>query len=420
MNRTLWTGDNLDVMRSLDDDIVDLIYLDPPFNSNRNYAAPVGSKAAGAAFKDTWELSDTDLAWHGAIAEAHPELYRIIEAARFTHGESMMSYLVMMGIRLLEMKRILKPTGSIYLHCDPTASHYLKIAMDSVWGRDKFRNEIVWGYPPTGRPPTQGLPRKHDIILFYSGKGAVWNQPYTPVTEATLKAYSSVDEDGRRYSKAHGKRTYLDQVKGRACPSWWTDIGSGSHMPKAERLGYPTQKPLKLLDRIIKASTNPNDLVFDPFCGCATSLAAAEHLGRQWLGVDISEKSIGLVKRRLREDGVLHRINHCRDFMKDDSKVGEVPTVRYNDRVNKEVLFGRQQGVCKGCDGHFAYKQFEVDHIVPRASGGGDELDNLQLLCRQCNGSKGAKSHEEFLEYKVREAERAAAELRRKLEAARG
>ena len=138
-NRTIFTGDNLDIMRGMNSNIVDLIYLDPPFNSNKNYSAPIGSKAAGAAFKDTWTLSDIDEAWHGEIAEHNQALYEVISASRHSHGKGMMSYLIMMGVRLLEMKRILKPTGSIYLHCDPTASHYLKMLMDSIFIRTNYR-----------------------------------------------------------------------------------------------------------------------------------------------------------------------------------------------------------------------------------------------------------------------------------------
>ncbi len=146
LNRTLWTGDNLDIMRGMNSASIDLIYLDPPFNSNRNYSAPIGSEAAGAAFKDTWSLSDVDEAWHGEVADREPTVYAAIDAAGLTHGKSMKSYLIMMAVRLLEMRRLLKPTGSIYLHCDPTASHYLKLLMDSMFGRNAFRNEIVWDY----------------------------------------------------------------------------------------------------------------------------------------------------------------------------------------------------------------------------------------------------------------------------------
>ena len=144
-NRTMWTGDNLPILRGMNSESVDLIYLDPPFNSNRDYSAPIGSEAAGAAFKDTWTLDDVDVAWHGEIAEQNPAVYSVIQASGETHGNSMKSYLIMMAVRLLEMRRILKPTGSIYLHCDPTASHYLKLLMDAVFGkRSNFRNEIVW------------------------------------------------------------------------------------------------------------------------------------------------------------------------------------------------------------------------------------------------------------------------------------
>ena len=143
VNRTMWTGDNLDIMRGMNSESVDLIYLDPPFNSNQDYSAPIGSEAAGAAFKDTWTLDDVDLAWHGEIAEQHSALYAIIGAAREAHGKSMQSYLIMMGVRLLEMRRLIRDTGSIYLHCDPTASHYLKLLMDAVFGQQNFRNELI-------------------------------------------------------------------------------------------------------------------------------------------------------------------------------------------------------------------------------------------------------------------------------------
>ena len=146
VNRTLWTGDNLDIMRGMNSETVDLIYLDPPFNSNKNYSAPIGSEAAGAAFKDTWSLSDIDEAWHGEIADRDPTLYAIVDAAGLAHGKGMKSYLIMMAVRLMEMRRLLKDTGTIYLHCDPTASHYLKMLMDSVFGFKNFRSEVHWYY----------------------------------------------------------------------------------------------------------------------------------------------------------------------------------------------------------------------------------------------------------------------------------
>ncbi|MDE2842255.1 MAG: DNA methyltransferase [Chloroflexota bacterium] len=170
VDKTIWTGDNLDILRGMNSDCVDLIYLDPPFNSNQDYAAPVGSQAAGAAFKDTWTLSDLDVAWMGLIAEDEPSLANAIKAAGLTAGKGMQSYLTMMAVRLLEMRRVLKDTGSIYLHCDPTASHYLKLLMDTIFGRGDFKNEIIWSYRrwPSKSRSWQTM---HDVILFYTGGG---------------------------------------------------------------------------------------------------------------------------------------------------------------------------------------------------------------------------------------------------------
>ena len=173
-NRTLWTGDNLDIMRGMNSETVDLIYLDPPFNSNKNYSAPIGSEAAGAAFKDTWTLSDVDEAWHGEIADREPTLYAIIDAAGLSHGKSMKSYLIMMAVRLIEMRRILKETGSIYLHCDPVANHYLKSLMDATFGQNNFRDEMVWRRNESGAKGSQHSPMSWGSnvdYLLYLHKG---------------------------------------------------------------------------------------------------------------------------------------------------------------------------------------------------------------------------------------------------------
>ena len=185
-NRTMWTGDNLDVMRGLNSETVDLIYLDPPFNSNRDYAAPIGSKAAGAAFKDTWTLSDVDEAWHGEIAESQPALYSIVDAAGLAHGKGMKAYLVMMAVRLLEMRRLLKPTGSIYLHCDPTASHYLKLLMDTTFGADNFQNELAWKRT-SSHSDAKRYASVSDRLLFYAFKGATWHTQYLPLGKAYVE-----------------------------------------------------------------------------------------------------------------------------------------------------------------------------------------------------------------------------------------
>ena len=164
--RTIWTGDNLDILRGLNSETVDLIYLDPPFNSDRTYSAPIGSKAAGAAFKDTWTLDELDTAWLGLIADRHPAMYRVIESAGVSHSDGMKAYLCMMGVRLLEMRRVLAPTGSIYLHCDPTASHYLRALMDAIFGRVNFRSEVVWRRSNAHNKLSRQYGPIHDVLCF--------------------------------------------------------------------------------------------------------------------------------------------------------------------------------------------------------------------------------------------------------------
>ena len=283
-NRTMWTGDNLDIMRGMNSGTVDLIYLDPPFNSKRNYAAPVGSKAAGAAFKDSWTLNDVDEAWHGEIADKQPALYSIIDAAGLAHGKGMKSYLIMMAVRLLEMKRLLKTTGSLYLHCDPTASHYLKLLMDAVFGKSNFRNEIVWCYTGASNTP-RWFPRKHDTILWYCRKTAASfyrdavRIPYHP---ETLARKGRADDSW--FTNEKRSRTDVETMLGvgKVPEDWWVGIPKLTN--QRERVGYPTQKPLALLERIIKASSQEGDIVLDPFAGCATACVAAEKLHRQWGG----------------------------------------------------------------------------------------------------------------------------------------
>ena len=203
-NRTIFCNDNLYILRGLDSESVDLIYLDPPFNSKRNYSAPIGSEAAGTAFKDTWTLSDVDNAWHGEIAEREPALYQAIHASELTHGKGMKSYLIMMAVRLLEMRRVLKPTGSIYLHCDPTASHYLKAIRDSVFGKNNFRTEIAWKRDAAGKGAkriSKQWSRVHDIIFYYSKTNEYqFDQVYTGLNEKQAAKYTYTEEgSGRKF-----------------------------------------------------------------------------------------------------------------------------------------------------------------------------------------------------------------------------
>ena len=244
-DKTIWTGDNLDILRGMNSECVDLIYLDPPFNSNQNYAAPVGSKAAGAAFKDTWTLSDLDVAWMGLIADEQPATAHVLKTAGLTHGKGMQSYLTMMAVRLMEMRRVLKPTGSIYLHCDPTASHYLKLLMDATFDEDNFRNEIVWHYR---RWPAEqrNFQRMHDTLLFYSyRKGVnVFNKLMHLLSPGTQKRWRgkksnvAFAEDGTRMVT---QMTDEDSLGAPMDDVW--DISVINSQAK-ERVGYPTQKPL--------------------------------------------------------------------------------------------------------------------------------------------------------------------------------
>lgn len=311
----LYFGDNLDIMQNyVPDESVDLIYLDPPFNSKATYNMlfqeknGTQSRAQITAFDDTWHWgNESESAYHEIITgdQAPEALRKLIGSLReFLGTNDMMAYLVMMSIRLVEMYRVLKPTGSIYLHCDPTASHYLKLVMDATFGAKNYLNEIVWVYKTGGRAK-KFYSRKHDIIFFYRKKEQKFNFGEIgvlrgDVTEHHMK--KNVDESGRTYwsIKSNGKvyKYYEDDLM---TPSdTWTDI---SHMQQKdpERLGYPTQKPEALLERIIKASSNVGDIVLDPFCGCGTTLVAAERLNRRWIGIDITHLAVSLMKHRLED-----------------------------------------------------------------------------------------------------------------------
>ena len=312
----LYYGDNLAILRKyIPDDSIDLIYLDPPFNSKATYnilfKEPTGeqSKAQVEAFEDTWHWTEeTEKAFQEIVDTAPSDVVNLMNALKdaIHEGNDMMAYLTMMCIRLLELKRVLKDTGSIYLHCDPTASHYLKIVMDSIFSAKNFRNEIVWCYETAGKSKKH-FSRKHDTIFFYTK-----SDDYTfTAKEVAIPRKSGkhmrkgIDEDGRVYEEKTDKKTgkvyrwYIDE--GRLPFDYWTDIPFINREAK-ERMGYPTQKPEKLLERIIRASSNEGDIVLDPFCGCGTALVGAHRLNRKWIGIDITHLAISLMKWRLKSN----------------------------------------------------------------------------------------------------------------------
>ncbi len=400
-NRTIFTGDNLDVLRGLNSASVDLVYLDPPFNSNRDYSAPVGSKAAGAAFKDTWHWDDVDAAWLGELADAEPDLALVIEAAGAVHGRGMKSYLLMMAVRLVELRRVLKPTGSIYLHCDPTANSYLRLLMDGVFGRENMRNEIVWCYTGPGSPKMKQFNRKHDTLLWYSN-GDQWafngddvRLPYKDAKQRPRKAFDTGGAFDKEQIEAMRRR-------GKIPETWWPQApGNGLCVvarSKKERVGYPTQKPLALLERIIKASSNEGDVVLDPFCGCATTCVAAETLGREWIGIDLSALAVKLVRNRLRDHhGLFGDVIHRTDIPRRTDRDKPKPY-----RQQAHVIYGDAEGNCHYCGHHFPFRNTTLDHKVPRSKGGTDHLDNLVLACGACNSAKGSKDYHAFLAKQAR------------------
>jgi adenine specific DNA methylase Mod len=423
----LFFGDNLEILRRyINDESVDLIYLDPPFNSKRGYnllfKTPKGhdSDAQITAFKDTWlwgEQAEREFA--EILHQTNTEAAEMIQSMRrFLKESDVMAYLTMMANRLLEMHRVLKPTGSIYLHCDPTASHYLKIVLDTVFGAQNFKNEIIWQRSVSKGNVQRKFGAVHDIVLTYAKNlgTETWNQLYQPLNPEYVEKMYRYVEDGtnRRYrldnltapmSRAsagqiyewkgirppqtrcwvynqekmqeleqQGRiiyskngfpnyKRYLDENPGEKISDVWTDIYIAS---QSESLGYPTQKPLALLERIIEASSDPGGVVLDPFCGCGTAVHAAQKLGREWLGVDITHLAIGLIEKRMKDafPGVAFEIHGTPKDMAGARDLALRDKYQFQwwacARVNAQPYQGKKKGADSGIDG-LIYFQDEAD-----------------------------------------------------------
>ena len=425
MTNRLYYGDNLSVLREhLADESVDLIYLDPPFNSNASYSVlfkspdGAGADAQIEAFNDTWTWGPAaDEALMDVTAGGNHALHTLLQAMKTAIGtNAMMAYLAMMAVRLVELHRVLKPTGSLYLHCDPTASHYLKLVLDAVFGAEMFRNEIVWRRTGSHNDASQGLTRygrTHDVIFFYvKSKQPTWSVQFAEYSEPYKKQhYSNVMDDGRRYktsdltaAKGGGDTSYewkgvkppngrfwayskdnmkkfddegrlqyaeksgrprlrhfLDEMPGVSLGDTWDDIPPINSQAQ-ERLGYPTQKPVALLERIIAASSNPGDVVLDPFCGCGTTIDAAQKLGRRWIGIDVTHLAIGLIEKRLTEgyegEAEWETIGVPQDLASAQKLAADDPH-QFQSWITLKLggypWMGGKKGGDKGVDGYFYY-----------------------------------------------------------------
>jgi site-specific DNA-methyltransferase (adenine-specific) len=403
MSNKLFYGDNLEVLRKyIKDETIDLCYIDPPFNSQRNYNQiynNIGTedKAQAQAFIDTWTWDDHANQALLQIQENYlghfttKSIDLITGLIKVLGKDSLLAYLVSMTLRIAEIHRVLKPTGSFYLHCDPNTSHYLKLVLDSIFCSQggHFINQIIWCYDTGGRS-NKFYPRKHDIIFYYSkSKNRLFNDQLVRLSRDTSTMHEPIleDENGRQYQRniKNGKeyRYYLDH--GVLPNDWWIDIQALNPSAK-ERLGYPTQKPETLLERIILASSNENDLVLDAYCGCGTTIAVAQRFKRKWIGIDITYQSISLILKRL-EDTFGKEILDLIELngVPKDLESGRALANKKDDRTRKEfekwavltysnnrAIINQKKGADKGIDGtaYFQGENQEPEKIILQVKSG--------------------------------------------------
>ena len=495
-NRTLFVHDNLPVLRGINTASIDLIATDPPFNSKREFHAPVSSKAKGAGFDDRWQWDDVAHEWYDLLATRNAGIKEIIEAAAVIEGgsvnggintgrvkSSMAAYLCWMAPRLVEMRRILKPSGSLYLHCDDAADSYLRLLLDAVFGRAAFRNAVTWKRT-TGRSGGNRYRRVCDRVLFYGDADQLtWNPTYEPLDPGYVeKFYRQEDEHGRWRAdqlSASGLRRgdsgqpwhginpsekgnhwrgpaafpthieqpddwntlttrekldrldqlgliihpkkpggmpqfkrYLSTSKGTQLNDLWTSpLPVQTH--SRERTGYPTQKPVSLYERIIRASSNPGEVVLDPFCGCSTTLLAAERLGRQWIGCDKGDRTADVIRTQINNMiGPESLPLFAETFTVRKTPPGRTDIKSMSKAELRLNLWNRQAHRCANPEctsGELRREDMEHDHRIPKSRGGDETPDNALGLCGNCNRRKGKQAWGQFLAGEFAEAGRRAA-----------
>ena len=427
-DNTIYELDNLRVLRGMNSETVDLIATDPPFNTKRNRAGTAGFYVDNWKWGDTgklpdqWAWNEVHPVWLEEIRDDNRALYEVIEAAGHCHGPDIAAFLCFLSVRLLEMHRILKPTGSLYLHCDHTANAYIRMALDAIFGAKNFRNEIAWCYTGPSNTP-RWFPRKHDTIWFYAKSretrfnGDSIRKPFkASYTPARGIHGANIGEDTEEKRRIHERGTIP--------PDWWAD----DHLTnisawRNELTGSPDQKPLALYERIVLASSNTGDLVLDPFAGCATTIMAAQNNGHRWVGIDRRPDArfhvvcrMEGIKAKDAED--IRKLPHLTDWLdarlaRHDAHFRTEPPVRTDEgdtaapflaavhtseksilthRQMKDYLVGTFGLRCWGCNFVAPDERYlELDHVDPKADGGSNHLDNRALLCKPCNGAKSNK-----------------------------
>ncbi len=416
MPNQLFYGDNLEVLRRhIKDESVDLCYIDPPFNSKRNYNQIYNNigkedQAQAQAFIDTWTWDDNANKGLAEIQENYQGRFTsqsidlIFGLAKVLGKGSLLAYLVSMTLRIAEIYRVLKPTGSFYFHCDQTASHYIKLVCDTIFCSDRgeFRNEIIWCYRKWSINQNQFV-HNHDNIFFYTKSGSnTFNVQFIPLSDGTLRRWKGKKQQA--VFNENGKRTadsLETESQGSPMPDWW-EISIINPAAK-ERLGYPTQKPESLLERIIKSSSNEGDVVLDAYCGCGTSVAVSQRLNRQWIGIDITYQSISLILKRLEDSfgkGVLENITL--NGIPKDMEAAVALANKSDDRTRKEfekwavltysnnrAIINQKKGADKGIDGiaYFRSEKDDPEKIILQVKSGkvksGDIRDLQGTMTRE-------------------------------------